>query len=145
MSWISDVREGLAGLPPDNRSLRGYGITMATVVGGLGIASLFIGKHHWRGAALLAVGIAFLVAAVARPQSLSAVRRAWMALALGIGWWVSRLLLLLSFVLLATPLGVVMRLTGRDPMMRKWDKDAPTYWIPRRSEPPEAASYEKPY
>jgi hypothetical protein len=145
MSWFGDVREGLRGLPRDDRSLRRYGITMAVVLALLGGASLLIGRHTWRGGALLMVAGAFLVAALLRPQNLAGIRSAWMALALGIGWWVSRLLLLLSFVLLVTPLGLIMRLVGRDPMTRKWDESAESYWVPRDPEPPDTASYEKPY
>jgi hypothetical protein len=145
MSWISDVREGLQGLPRDGRSLRRYGITMAVVLAALGVASLVIGRHAWRGAALLVAACAFLLPALLRPRSLTGVRAVWMGLALGIGWWVSRLLLLLSFVLLVTPLGLIMRLVGRDPMVRKWDEGSESYWIPRDPEPRPPESYDKPY
>ncbi len=145
MSWTSDIREGLQGLPRDDRSLRRYGITMAVVLALLGGASMLIGRHTWRGGALLVVAVAFLLPALLRPQSLTGVRAAWMALALGIGWWISRLLLLLSFVLLVTPIALIMKLVRRDPMARKWDPEAPTYWMDRPSAEDQAEAYEKPY
>jgi hypothetical protein len=145
MSWFGDIREGLQGLPRDDRSLRRFGITMAVVLAALGIASLIIGRHTLRGGALLMVAVAFLLPALLKPQSLMGVRSAWMALALGIGWWVSRLLLLLSFVLLVTPLALIMRLVGRDPMARKWDPEATTYWIERPPTEHRPESYDKPY
>jgi hypothetical protein len=37
----------------------------------------------------------------------------------------------LIFYLVVTPLGVIMRLTGRDPMERRFDPKAKTYWKPR--------------
>ncbi len=145
MSWISDVREGVRGLPRDERSLRRYGLTMAVVLCLLGAASVLLGRHYWRGGILLALGLAFLGTASTKPLRLVGIRNAWMALALGIGWWISRLLLVLSFVLLVTPLGLIMRLVGRDPMTRTWDPESPTYWIPRRRAEHDPESYEKPY
>jgi hypothetical protein len=54
--------------------------------------------------------------------------RAWLAASRPIGWTVSFLLLAFVFYAILTPTGLLMRLTGRDPMERRIDRDAPTYW-----------------
>ena len=54
----------------------------------------------------------------------------WMCAAFPIGWTVSYLLLAAIFFLVLTPIGLVMRLFGRDPMMRAFDRPAKTYWVP---------------
>ena len=41
------------------------------------------------------------------------------------------LLLVIIFYLIVTPLGLVMRMLGRDPMQRKFDRSAASYWIER--------------
>ena len=46
-----------------------------------------------------------------------------------IGWLVSCLLLAVIYYLILTPIGLVMRLLGRDPLGRKFDRSATTYWI----------------
>jgi len=52
-----------------------------------------------------------------------------------IGYAVSFILLAAFYFLLLTPLGLFFRLTGRDPLCRKFDPDADSYWvIHRRSE-----------
>ena len=38
-----------------------------------------------------------------------------------------RLLLLIAYFLLVTPVGLVLRLV-RDPLHRRWDAGAPSYW-----------------
>jgi len=53
---------------------------------------------------------------------------------LPIGWVVSFLLLATFYFLILTPLGLVFRLAGRDPLHRKFDSKAESYWL-RRSPP----------
>ena len=55
---------------------------------------------------------------------------AWICAAYPIGWLVSHLLLAAVFFLIITPVGLVLRLLGRDPLQRKFDRSAKTYWIP---------------
>lgn len=50
-----------------------------------------------------------------------------------IGWVVSHLILAIVFYLVMTPIGLLMRLVGYDPMNRRFDPDAETYWLPRES------------
>ncbi len=57
----------------------------------------------------------------------------WMALAFPIGWAVSHIMMLAVFYLVLTPVGLAMRLCGRDPMQRQIDRAAVTYWLPRAS------------
>lgn len=81
------------------------------------------------GAAVLAVGLSLLA-----PQSLRPVYFVFMVLAFPIGWVVSHVLLALVFYAVFTPVGLAMRLFGRDPMHRRFDADAKTYWVPRQGE-----------
>lgn len=53
-----------------------------------------------------------------------------MCAAFPIGWTVSYLLLGIIFFLVFTPIGLMMRLFGRDPMLRSLDRSAKTYWVP---------------
>ncbi len=83
-------------------------------------------------AALLAA--AFLVPAVLYPfawvlESLfKAVTRALL-----------HLLLVLVFMLVFAPVGIVLRILGKDPLERKIVQDAESYWIERRPRDPERA------
>jgi len=61
----------------------------------------------------------------------------WMLAALPIGWTLSHLVLGVVYYLVLTPIGLVMKLTGHDPMKRRFDPSAVSYWIERtpRSDP----------
>jgi hypothetical protein len=67
-----------------------------------------------------------------------------MALALPVGWSVSHLLLLALFYLVVTPIGLLMKLLGYDPLTRGFDRSASSYWV-EHAPPPDAARYFKQY
>lgn len=50
-----------------------------------------------------------------------------------IGWVVSHLILFLIFFFLFTPVGLIMRIFGYDPMKRKFRRSESTYWTTRKS------------
>ena len=62
------------------------------------------------------------------------------AVAYPIGLVVSYVVMLIMYFLIITPIGLVMRLVGRDPMHRKFDPAASTYWI-KRAPPADVKRY----
>ncbi len=63
--------------------------------------------------------------------------RAWMAAFYPLGWLISHALLGTVYYLVITPIGIVMRVSGRDPLRREMDRAVTTYWTPFT--PPEEA------
>ena len=53
-------------------------------------------------------------------------------LTMPIGWVVSFILMAAFYFLLLAPLGLVFRLIGRDPLYRRFDPAAKSYWLSRR-------------
>ena len=68
------------------------------------------------------------VLGVAKPEWLKPVFVGLMVATWPIGWVVSHVALGLLFYGVITPIGLVMRLAGRDPMTRRFDRSAETYW-----------------
>lgn len=77
---------------------------------------------------------AFLVTALAMPKVLRPLNVLWMRFGLVLQKIVSPVVLGILFYVGVTPLGIIMRLTGKDLLRLKLDKSAPSYWIVR--EPP---------
>ncbi len=75
-------------------------------------------------ALLLLTGLLF-------PPGARAFHNAWMRLAQLLGAINSRIILSAAFYLLLTPLGLLTRLFGRDPLDRRGPKRQ-TYWVPRK-------------
>ncbi|HVR29950.1 MAG TPA: SxtJ family membrane protein [Thermoanaerobaculia bacterium] len=93
-------------------------------------------------AGLLRAAIAIAaVAAVVSVTSILSPRfalRVWIGMMVGlspIGWVLSHLILGLIYYLVLTPIGLALRVAGRDPLDRRFDRDAKSYWIDRRGKP----------
>jgi len=52
----------------------------------------------------------------------------WMVVAFPIGWTISQLMVGLMFYGIITPVALLFRVRGRDPLCRKPKMDATTYW-----------------
>jgi len=65
------------------------------------------------------------------PQCVRWIYVAWAVAAFPIGLVVSHVFMAVFFFLVFTPAGLLMRLCGRDPMNRRFDKKAKSYWIIR--------------
>ena len=87
-----------------------------------------------------AVAAAFLLAALLRPGLLAPLNRLWTRLGLLLHKIVNPLVMGLMFFLVITPMGIVMRMTGKDPMRLRRDGAAATYWILREPPGPEPQS-----
>ena len=78
------------------------------------------------------VAAALALIAVFKPALLGGLNRLWIKFGVLLGKVVSPVALGVLFYGVLTPLGAAMRLTGKDPLRRKRDHDAASYWIPRK-------------
>ena len=116
----------------DRRQLVTFGVTMAIAFAV--VAALRTWRRGFDTIAVAAGIIAALFALVAfiAPPMLAPVHRIWMRFAGALGWINTRILLILIFYLVVTPLGLLMRLFRRPPLdMARRD----SYWTdpPRNS------------
>lgn len=126
MGVISEIAEQLRGAAPRGRELRGQGLALGAVLSLLGGGVWFMEGASW-GTWPAALGLSFIAVAMARPAMLAPVLRVWMALGLILGQIVSRVLLMGVYYALVTPLGLAMRLAGKDFLDRKLG-DRHSYW-----------------
>jgi len=77
------------------------------------------------------------------PRTLKPLYRGWMWFGLFMGRVTTPLILGLIFFLLITPMGLVMRVTGRDPMKRRFEPEVSSYRT--ESQPAPKESMEKPF
>ena len=79
----------------------------------------------------LAIALVFLAISFLRPAALHPLNRAWMAFGLLLSRIVNPLVLGILFFVVITPVALVTRLFGRDPLNQKLDPTAKTYWTDR--------------
>ena len=114
MNWIEDVRKGLRRLDQSTSALRKFSLVMAAFLFLLAGGSFFIGDHPKRSLWFSVIGLLILAIGLLAPKSLRLFHTLWMALALSIGYFMSRLLLTIVFFLVLTPTGLLLRLLRKD-------------------------------
>jgi hypothetical protein len=116
---------------PDPRQLRNFGLMVGGIFGAIGLWPVV-----FRGSAprlwAVALAVALVLPAVIAPRILTHTYRAWMALGQGLSWVNTRIILGAVFYAVITPMGVVMRLGGYDPMRRRIGSGAGTYRVTAR-------------
>jgi hypothetical protein len=115
-----------------------------------GLQWLFFGVIAWSvwrrheaptvAAVIVIVSTLLAIIGLCAPQRIRPVYVGWMVAVFPIGWVVSHAVLAAVYFGVFTPIGWLLRLSGRDPMERQWDRAATTYWKPR-GEPPDPTRY----
>jgi hypothetical protein len=119
-------------------SNRGFGLVFAVVFALIGLWPLISsgGVRLWS----LAVAAGFLIAALVLPTVLGPLNRLWLRFGLLLHRIVNPIVLGIMFFLVITPMGVVMRLFGKDLLKLRYDRSAASYWVSRTPPGPEPKS-----
>ncbi len=111
------------------RTVRDFGLLMALVL------AVVAGFRGWSGRAdalyWLSASALFVMLALVWQAPLRPLAALWMAFAELLHRIVNPVLMALLFVLAVVPTGLLMKVFGRDPMRRRRQPDAATYWISR--------------
>ena len=101
---------------PARRQLVTFGVTMAAALAVLTAVRIWRrGFDEVAVSALIVAGL-FALTAILTPAVLVPVYRWWMRLAEILGWINTRIILVIIFFLIVTPLGLLMRLFRRNPL-----------------------------
>jgi len=118
----------------DRKELRNFGLIVGGIFGALSLWPLvFRGEpiRLW----MTALAVALIVPALVAPRVLAPAHRVWMLIGHVLGWINTRIIMGIIYFVLITPMGLVMRLFGRDPMQRALDSNATTYRVPQKPRP----------
>jgi len=83
--------------------------------------------------AAVTIAVLFVIAAAVRPYSFRGFYRGGMTVSFHIGQTFGKVLLVVFFFLFVTPMGLVLRLFGKDLLRLKRSPDEETYWHPTKS------------
>jgi Saxitoxin biosynthesis operon protein SxtJ len=125
MRW-SDIQ-----FDPPRTTLRQFAGLWLAFFGGMALWQALVRGHATAGLCLAALALAIGLPGLARPEWLRPIYVGWMVLAFPIGWTISQLMLGLMFFGLFTPIGLVFRLIGRDPLQRARRDGVESYWTPK--------------
>ncbi len=144
---LREIADEVRGLDTGRRALRQFGLVVGGVFVALAIVSAW--RHGWTVGTVAGVlgtlGGALVLSGLAAPALLRPVYRVWMGLAFVLGFVMTRVLLTAVFVGLFVPIGLGLRLFGKDLLHRKLDRRAASYWQPKHYADPSPARLEKYY
>lgn len=139
------VAAEVGALDTSPRALRSFGL----VVGGVfvAIAAVIAWRRGWEVGPLVVglggPGAALALLGLVAPEVLRPVFVVWMGLAVVLGAVMTRVLLTLVFALIVVPIGLALRLAGKDPLDRRIDRARTTYWRPKVYDDDSAARLER--
>jgi hypothetical protein len=114
---------------PSANELKWFGLMLLLIFGIIGGVVLWYTGSYGVPAILWSIGSALCVVYYAlRPIRLP-LYIAWMRLVYPIGWTISFTFFIIMYYGLFSPIGLMMRIFRYDPMQRRLNRDAPTYWV----------------
>jgi len=121
---------------------RDFGLVVGGVFVLLGAWWIYRGKFTSVAYVILLLGGLLMLLGLVMPRALIYPNKAWMKLAEVLSFVMTPIILGIVFFLIVTPIGVVKRLFGWDPLNRRAGR-RPTYWTPYSDRQADPRHYEK--
>jgi len=77
------------------------------------------------------ISLAFLILVLTRSILLTPLNRLWTKFGIILGYIIAPIVMGVVFFLVVTPIGLVMKIIGKDLLSIKYDKKKETYWVKR--------------
>ena len=135
------MNEEIKNIKSERSDLRKFGIMVGTIL--VIIAGFLYWKEQESFQIFLAIGITLLLTAIAIPAILKPVYSIWMIFAIILGWLMTRVILSLLFYIIITPIGLILRLFGKQFLELKWNHSHQSYWNMRTTELLSKKNYEE--
>ena len=113
------------------QQLKEFGEVMTIAM--LVFAAISIWKHHdlaLTALLLLSAALVFFLFGIFAPERLRRFEKVWMAFGDKLGTIMTYVVMLLTFTVIVTPIGLLVRLLGKDLLSMKLDPKRTTYWEP---------------
>jgi hypothetical protein len=118
----------------DRKQLRSFGLTVGGIFGLIGVWPVVVRSVGPRWWSIIIAGV-LIGSAFICPRSLFSIHKYWMRLGHILGWINTRIILGVVFFVVVTPIGIMRRLFGKDPMGRHTRPELDSYRIIRKPRP----------
>ncbi len=135
------ILEEIKNIKSGKKDLRDFGIVFGVVLGILACALWWKGKDTYTIFVILSA--AFFFFGLVLPSVLKPLQKAWMAFAVVLGFFMTKLILGVLFYVVFTLIGGGARLFGKQFLNLKMDKTKKSYWIRREPQDFDKSNYER--
>jgi hypothetical protein len=133
--------EEIKGIRSGKKELRQFAVIIGIACCVLGALLWWRGKTYYP-YSFVCAAVLFLTGLIL-PAALKPFHKAWMTLSVLMGWLMTRLILIILFYVILTPIALISRLCGKDFLDKKINKNASSYWVPRDKQTDDKKSYEQ--
>jgi hypothetical protein len=126
------------------RAEKEFGLVVGGVFTLLSTWWFYRGKFTSVAPLTLPLGLLLILLALVFPRALIYPNKAWMKLAEALSFVTTRIILGIVFFLMITPIGIIKRKLGWDPLQRR-AKSSESYWKPYSERQRDPRHYEKMY
>jgi Saxitoxin biosynthesis operon protein SxtJ len=116
-------------IPDSRKDVRKFGLMFSVV--GVVIAGIAYFRQYDVWPVFLLLAAFFLLTALFVVPLLRPIYVGWMKFAFILGWINTRIILGIAFFLVLTPIGVLMRLFGKNPIDVRLERERESYWVKR--------------
>lgn len=135
------LKEEIKHIDASDKAVKKTSVTVGIVLLIITFALWYYGKTSF--IYFGAIGGLFIIISYIAVPLLRPFHKLWMTLALILGWFMSRVILIILFYLIITPIGLFAKLFGKRFLELKINKDAKTYWEKRENIIKQPIDYER--
>ena len=121
--------------------LKSFGVTISIIL--LTISGLLFWKENDSFQVFFLIGGALFISGMFIPTLLKPAYWIWMIFAVILGWVMTRIILILLFYIILTPIGLISRLFGKSFLELRFDKSKKSHWNLRDNKQLKKEDYEK--
>ncbi|MBI04414.1 MAG: sxtJ [Pelagibacteraceae bacterium] len=132
--------EEIKNIKTSKKDIKSFGITMGLILSLLSLMLFYY--NHLLYQNILIIAAVFLGLGILFPVILKPLYIGWMIFAVILGWIMTRVILSIVFYLIMTPIGLIVKLLGKDFLALKIS-DSKTYWNNRDNYTEKNQNYEK--
>ena len=138
---FNDIVLQIKNISTGKSDIQKFGYTIATILFIVAGFLFFEGKESYQ--YLIMISSVFFCFGLIIPIILKPLYIIWMAFAVILGWFMTRLILMILFYFILTPIGLLGKLFGKNFLENNFNSSANSYWYLRDSKSEINQDYEK--
>ena len=139
MQMFREIKSDLNAMDQNRSEMRMFGLLLGAIFLALAGTIYFLGERNsgeipLKLAVLTGLGLLSILLAIAVPKALKPVNTVFLIVSMIIGWIMTRIVLITLFFGMFLPIGLILRIAGKDSLRLKLNRDIESYWILRSDE-----------
>ncbi|MBU0529150.1 sxtJ [bacterium] len=118
--------EEIKNINTDKQEIRKFGFLVGGVLIAISIFMLWKALSYYQ--LVFVIGALFILLGIFIPKILKPIYIIWMTFATILGWIMTRVILIILFYLIVTPIGLIARIFGAKFLDLSWQSNVKSYW-----------------